>query len=78
VCKRFPVAPAHEEKAGVRGQAKRLFPEAMKVEVHQTLPLGRQALCKPHPMAGGFLLRVQQKKGKKQERTGYSPNLYHI
>jgi hypothetical protein len=35
------MTPAHEEKAGVRGQAKRLFPEPMKVEVHQTLPPGR-------------------------------------
>jgi hypothetical protein len=39
VCERFPVVLAQEDKAGVRGQIKGFFPEAMKVEVHQkTLP----------------------------------------
>jgi hypothetical protein len=30
---------AQEDKTGVGGQGKRLFPEAIKVEVHQKLPL---------------------------------------
>ena len=34
VCKGLPVVLAQKDKAGIRGQVKRFFPEAMKVEVH--------------------------------------------
>ena len=39
VGKGFPVVLAQKDKAGVGGQVKRLFPEAIKIEVHQKLPL---------------------------------------
>jgi hypothetical protein len=39
VCKGFLVGLAQENKAGVRGQVKRLLPEAMEVKVHQKILL---------------------------------------
>jgi hypothetical protein len=78
VCKRFPMAPAHEEKAGVRGQTKRLFPETMKIEIHHMYPFGRQVFRKSRPMDGKILPFIPAKKGRNLERTVYSPNLYHI
>jgi hypothetical protein len=64
------MAPAHEEKARVRGQAKRLFSEAMKIEIHHTLPSGRQVLHQPRPMDGMLLPSTPTiKRGKtKKER----------
>ncbi len=38
VGKGFPVILAQEDKSGVGGQIKRLFPEAIKFEVHQKIP----------------------------------------
>jgi hypothetical protein len=38
VRKGFLVGFAQKDKAGVWGQVKRLFPEAIKVEVHQNIP----------------------------------------
>jgi hypothetical protein len=39
MCKGFLVVLAQKDKAGVGGQVKRLFLEAVKVEVHQSTPL---------------------------------------
>jgi hypothetical protein len=39
MCKGFLMRFAQEDKAGVRGQVKRLFTKAMEVEVHQKIPL---------------------------------------
>jgi hypothetical protein len=39
MCKGFLMRFAQEDKAGVRGQVKRLFTKAMEVEVHQEIPL---------------------------------------
>ena len=39
VCKGFPMVLAQKDKPGVGSETKRLFAEAMKVEVHLELPL---------------------------------------
>ena len=39
MCKGFLMRFAQEDKAGVRGQVKGLFPKAMEVKVHQNIPL---------------------------------------
>jgi hypothetical protein len=39
VCKGFFVVLAQEDKTGVRSQVERFFSEAMKVKVHQKIPL---------------------------------------
>jgi hypothetical protein len=75
VCKRFPVAPAHEEKTGVRGQTKRLFPETMKVEVHHPLSLGRQVFRKFHPKGRRIFTFILAEIGKKSRDKSTFPQV---
>jgi hypothetical protein len=78
VCECFPMTPAHKEKAGVRGQAERLFPEAMKIEIHHMLPSSRQVFRKFHPMDGRLLASIPAIKRGKTKKAQNISQIYII